>query len=363
VGIEAAVHCGGRVTVFPARVRRNADAIRRGFGRELICVVKGDAYGHGIDAIAPALAGAGYRAYAVASAQEHSRVRAACGDAEVMILRPEFGSWQPFPPDPTGRTSAVVGARTFAAVREHHRDDPAEIQLEIDCGIGRGGVPAADVCEAVRRTHRSGGVTITGLVAHFPGQLPREERLFIVDQLRRAEELGRDRGMVVSIGGSDALRWAQDAPPHWPVRVGRMLYGAAPAWLSCHELAASCSWSAEAYILPATRTAGYASRELSPAAPAHIAVGFAHGLPPAAAGAWPVRIAGHWYRIGEVFMMSSLAYPAGAALSPGTCAEALLCGQSDHDCVPVRAVADALGWSTTAVLLAPRPASRTVAED
>jgi hypothetical protein len=67
-----------------------------------------------------------------------------------------------------------------------------------------------------------------------------------------------------------------------------------------------------------------------------------------------VLIDGYPYVIREVFMLSSVAYPTGDELPPGTSATALLSGQCDRYCLPTRQVSESLGVATTAVLMYPR---------
>lgn len=343
---------GGRLAVHPDRLRHNAAELRRLFGRELICVVKGDGYGLGVRTVARALADGGEKHMAVASAAECAAVLTTVSEADVMVMRPELGL------DPGGvatHASIVLGWHTLGALRRQSFTGPVRVQVEVECGVGRGGIPVHELAEALAWTRDDDRVRVTGLLAHFPQVLAPGMRAQTLDLLRRAEDT---IGALVSIGGSDALRWAHEAPTHWPVRVGRALYGVAPRWLAPHDLRSAWAWTCRAYPLARPGSTGYRARELAPGSPVHLGVGFAGGLPTQAADRWPILVAGRPYLIVEVFMLSSVALPVEPDAPAAGAAEALLSGESPDGAVSVRDIAAALGMPTTAILTAPRPTVR-----
>ncbi len=74
-------------TIHLGALRANfAAAQKRAEGRELIAVVKADAYGHGAVPVARALAEAGCRRFAVATVGEGAELRDAAMDEALLVL-------------------------------------------------------------------------------------------------------------------------------------------------------------------------------------------------------------------------------------------------------------------------------------
>jgi alanine racemase len=324
--------------------------LRRRFGRDLTCVVKGDAYGLGLATVVTALSRRSERAFAVGTFREAAQVAQLVDDPSIVVMGPELGlDADGLGQDP--QAVMIVGRHTLDDLRHRPPVRMLRVQIEVDCGVGRGGVPVDDLIDVSAWVADRPDISIAMLAAHFPPDIPDARRIAILDSLVRAEE---SLCACVSIGGSDVLRWADQAPAHWPVRVGRSLYGIAPRWLTEHGLVPAWAWTCDAFGLARSPTTGYRARQGLAANAVHLGVGFADGLPPQAGGRWPILVDGHLYVIDEVFMLSSIAVQVDKEIAVGDRRQALLSGQMDDDAMQIRTIAEKLGLPTTAVLMVPR---------
>ena len=153
-----------------AALERNLGRIRAALPRHLryIAVVKADAYGHGLRAVARRLMQAGIDCFAVATIGE-ARVLAEVGDGwPVLVLSPllplEFSEAVALGVMPTVSSQEEVGGLN-AAAKVAGRVLP--VHLKVDTGMGRAGVwheEAATVYGAIRETDH---LTLAGILTHF----------------------------------------------------------------------------------------------------------------------------------------------------------------------------------------------------
>lgn len=135
-------------------------------------VVKADAYGHGAVPIAMALEAAGADGLSVAHVEEAFELREAGVTLPVLVL-------YPIPPaqvEAAARAGIAVAAgsgrvleRTLAAAgAASAAGAPAlDVHLEIETGLGRGGVLAGDAPVAVAAIHAATGVRMAGIWTHL----------------------------------------------------------------------------------------------------------------------------------------------------------------------------------------------------
>lgn len=161
-------------------IRHNGAICRKTFpGKKILCVLKADAYGHGITGVMPAYESfADY--YAVATVEEGLLVRA---QTEKPVLL--------FGPAPEGqmvlaaenKLTFTVGSKEYAgrlAAKLEEAGLTADCHLKIETGLNRSGVrwrdPAAAM-EPIRAIHAHKCLRFTGTYTHFAcgeGQLPWE---------------------------------------------------------------------------------------------------------------------------------------------------------------------------------------------
>ncbi len=159
------------VTIDLDAIRDNvAELARRAGSAQVLAVVKGDAYGHGLVPSARASLAGGATWLGVAQLDEALRLREAGVDAPLL-------TWL-FPPgaDVGGAIDAdievTVGSRwtldaVTAAARE--RGHPARVQVKVDTGLGRGGILTdwSEMVHEVARAQAEESVEVTGVWSHF----------------------------------------------------------------------------------------------------------------------------------------------------------------------------------------------------
>lgn len=217
-------------------------------------VVKADAYGHGAVDVALALERAGADGFSVATLDEAFELRAGGVTAPVLVLYPipaevaadaarqgiavSVGSGS--------QLDRLLDAAAAAASGEIVRT-PLELHLEVETGLGRGGVPPDAVAATVDRLRNAPGVRLAGVWTH----------LAAADEASsaRAQDAAFDRALgpiaeAVSWGagatrrhiagsggvlGADVRRWEA-------VRAGLAVYGLVPdAMTPPDETAAAAS--------------------------------------------------------------------------------------------------------------------------
>lgn len=218
-------------------------------------MVKADAYGHGAVPVALALQAAGADGFSVASFDEALELRAAGVTLPILVL-------YPVPPEVVATAAregialalgpglATTRMLAAAAAAAHAGAPDLAVHLEIETGLGRGGVLPADVPDVIAVLREAVGVRLAGVWTHLAAAddpsnaLAQDARFSAVAATLAgglALGLGPDgirRHLAGSGGvlGADVLRWDT-------VRTGLATYGLVPDGL-----------------VPAATTRGAASR-------------------------------------------------------------------------------------------------------
>ena len=227
------------------RLAGNLAAIRAVLpaGTRVTPVVKADAYGHGAVPVARALETAGADGVCVATWDEAVELRRGGIGLPILVL-------YPVPPAlaPEAAAHAVtltlgdetLLARTLAAWREratrgaagttHATGDILTVQIEIETGLGRGGLPVAALPAAARALAGTAGVVLLGAWSHLgsaddPGRSDGQAVRF--DEARRS--IDGDGGMVRTwhLAASGGVL-ADTAPAYDAIRPGLSIYGVLP---------------------------------------------------------------------------------------------------------------------------------------
>lgn len=220
-------------------VAGNLATIRRALpaGTRVDPVVKADAYGHGAVPVARALAAAGADGLCVATFDEALELRAAGLRLPLLVLFP-------IPPEhapAAARRAIEVSAgdatlleRTLAAVAADRsrgaRGRRLRIHLEIETGLGRGGVLPADAAGALARIRATPGAAVAGVWSHLatpedPSVAGRQASRFgEAGALLSDARIAVGRRHLASSGGV----MAATVPLHDAVRVGLAVYGLLP---------------------------------------------------------------------------------------------------------------------------------------
>lgn len=286
---------------------------------ECMAVIKADAYGHGLQHSAPALAAAGARWLGVTSVEEGAAARAACPTARILIMGGMF----------SGQAPAVIAHRLVPSVWEPWQLSELEaaaqearlapgalpVHLEIDTGMSRQGV-AIDQLPAILRHFTSGSpLRIEAVMTHLYASDEADSPVTAA-QIERLGEALNCIGAVhsaaapqpewLSVGASAALLGGEAGElaalaVRWNLRpmlrIGLALYGVAPrfqppfqagtepaAWLRSREqLRPVLTWKsrvASVRRIPAGTEIGYNGTFTAsePMRVALVAAGYADGL-------------------------------------------------------------------------------------
>ena len=154
------------------RLAANYENLRRRLtpGVELMAVVKGDAYGHGIAGVYPTLRRCGVKSYAVSYWEDGAALRAAGADDEpILLLADVLGAHYPKVLEhrlTPALFSAEAAEKLNALAAEAGVIQP--IQLKIDTGMNRIGFPAGQAAiEPILRIAAMEHLKITGAFTHF----------------------------------------------------------------------------------------------------------------------------------------------------------------------------------------------------
>jgi alanine racemase len=280
---------------FPARrcwaeidlgaLRHNVAAARGQLaaGVKIMAVVKANAYGHGLGAVAKALVGH-VEIFGVANVAEAEELRSHVPEAPVFILGPAL-------PEERARLAAahfvpaistVEEARAYAALAGA---EPLAVHLMIDTGMGRVGILENGAVAAAREIIALRGLAVTGLASHLP--VADEDDAFTCEQLARFHQIvGQLRSLgvaqpVVHIENSAGII-AYPAQAGDMVRAGLMLYGSAPIADFQPQLRAAMTWKTRITLLrdmPAGHGISYGRTFITPGPMriATLAVGYADG--------------------------------------------------------------------------------------
>ncbi len=204
-------------------------------------VVKADAYGHGAVPVARALEAAGVDGLSVATLDEAIELRDAGITAPLLVLYPVPVAWLR---EAARRGIAVAlgagdgAAEALAAVRAAtSAATPAlDVHLEVETGLGRGGVLPREAAAAVLAVRATPGARLAGVWTHLAAA---DDDGLTVEQNRRFTEAVSTVADAVAWGvgpGAQTRRHSSgsggvlgDAIPRWEaVRTGISIYGLVP---------------------------------------------------------------------------------------------------------------------------------------
>jgi alanine racemase len=196
-------------------------------------VVKADAYGHGAVPVALALEGGGADGFCVAAVDEALELRGAGVRGPILVLYPVPSAWVA---EAARLGIAVAGGdrraldQTIRAAARLPPDSTLAIHLEVETGLGRGGLSGDDLMAAATAIATSPGVSLAGLWTHLQA---------VEDTPGTTAQIARFDGAAASIAAagiglparhvaaSGALI-AEQAIAYDGVRPGLAVYGIAP---------------------------------------------------------------------------------------------------------------------------------------
>lgn len=271
-----------------------------------MCVVKADAYGHGIDACVDALLGEGCDFFAVSSIEEALAVRQVCrsvnADADILIL-----GYTPAEEAVTlSRCNIIqtVFSSDYAralSMRVSAAGKALRVHIKFDTGMNRIGFPAHSADEIERSAHEIAavsalpGIIVEGAFTHFAradetagDARTREqaERYFAL--LERSRALGAPISVRHICNSAATLRFPEY---HLDLcRLGVLLYGAEPSDMFNFEVKPVmrlCAQISQVHTLRAGEQLSYGGTFTAPADMriATVPIGYADGFIRAYSGA------------------------------------------------------------------------------
>ena len=224
------------VDIDLAALRHNFRLVRRqaGAGRQVLAVVKADAYGHGAKGVARALESEGADLFGVALLEEARELRAAGIRAPILILGGIYPGQEAgfFEPDLIPCIFDLTTARRLnAAAKSAGRI--LGCHIKIDTGMGRVGFFNGELQDMLPELNKLANLRIDGVMSHLAvADEPRHPfTAEQVERFRRALARVREAGhrpRFLHIDNSAAL-FAHDIPECNLVRPGIVLYGALPS--------------------------------------------------------------------------------------------------------------------------------------
>ncbi len=231
-----------RAIIDLSALRANYDLARElADGRDVISVVKADAYGHGAADVARCLESAGCRRLAVMTPAEGCGLREAGSEAQILVLGGLGDAGEARLAGEYGLTPAIHNpeglgwAREAAAARA---DGALPVHLELDTGMRRMGSDSGGALELAEAIAADPQLELDGTYTHFasadsPDVASALEQLQLFRQFLEALEARGVSPGLIHAANSSAL-WAGPGllgalPEATAVRPGLMLYGARTA--------------------------------------------------------------------------------------------------------------------------------------
>jgi alanine racemase len=323
-------------------IRDNVARLRAGTTAELMAVVKGDGYGHGMVPAARAALDAGATWLGGCTLDEALGLRAAGITAPVLawLLSPGLPLHRGVTADVDLSAATVAGvAELVEAARQAGR--PVRVHLKVDTGLARGGAVATEwpaLFEVAAKAQADGSIEVVGLWSHFacadePGHPSIDAQLeqFAVASAAagRFDITPRYRHMA----NSAALLTRPDA--HFDlVRAGIAMYGLSPIPGDTFGLRPAMTARARVMLtkrVPADQGVSYGHTYRTPAETtlAVVPFGYADGVPRAASNAGPVALGGKIRRIAGRVCMDQIVLDCGDdQVAAGDVA--VLFGPGDH---------------------------------
>lgn len=192
---------------------------------KVLCVVKADAYGHGVLQVTRALTN-DTDGFAVAMAHEARMLREHGITAPILVMGGFLSSEELAFLAYSDVTLTVHQPYHVTLLRETQLTKLVNTWVKVDTGMHRLGIPftqARDIIDALRKIPH---VRVTGIMTHFACADELNHTL-TAQQIQRFDEITFDMGLQQSLSNSAGIITLPQAQRDW-VRPGIMLYGISP---------------------------------------------------------------------------------------------------------------------------------------
>ncbi|NJC64805.1 alanine racemase [Planosporangium flavigriseum] len=307
-------------------IRTNLALLRDGTTAEVMAVVKGDGYGHGMVPVARAALEAGATWLGACTLGEALELRAAGITAPVLawLLSPGLPLHEGVAADVDLSVASLAGLAEMVAAAQRV-GKPARVHLKIDTGLRRSGALPTDwpaLIEAAAKAQTDELIDVVGVWSHFacsdePGHPSIDAQL---DNFHAALGVAERYGItprVRHIANSAAILTRPDA--HFDlVRAGIAMYGLSPIPSRDFGLRPAMTVRGRVMLtkrVPAGQGVSYGHTYVTPAETtlAVVPFGYADGVPRAASSRGPVAIGGQVHRIAGRVCMDQIVLDCGDA--------------------------------------------------
>jgi alanine racemase len=216
-----------------ARLERNLAHIRAALPPHLryVAVVKADAYGHGLAAVAARLMRAGADVFALANLDEAAALREVGLGWPVLILSAILPGERARVPalDVMPTLSSVEEAKAFADLAAK-RGRKIRVHLKVDTGMGRLGIWHTDFEKLRSSVATAPGLELAGVFTHFSSA--GSDEAVTETQRRRfleAVQAVNHPGLLIHADNSAGIGSFPEGGPFNGVRIGLLQFGVRPA--------------------------------------------------------------------------------------------------------------------------------------
>ena len=287
-------------------IRHNAETIKRHTGKQLIAVVKADAYGHGAVRVAEVLRPVADM-FAVATVDEGIELREAGIRKSILILFSCFPA-QVGPIVEFNLTPSISDWEFAAALNEVASETaPTKVHINVNTGMNRSGVCWREALQFLSKLKNLQYLEVEGLFTYL-ATADEVDRNFVSVQLKRFSSVLSDKGKKMVHVANSAATLAVSASHFYAVRPGLSLYGIYPATEKSILLKPALTWKARIGWISTISEGEGVSYGLTYKAPypirvAMVQIGYGDGYPRSLSGIGEVLIGGmHRPIIGRVCM-------------------------------------------------------------
>jgi len=287
-------------------------------GARLLAMVKGNAYGHGVDGLVQRLAGVD--AFGVARIDEGQQLRALGVDCPIVVLQGFLDAEELQICQRSGLTP-TVHAQYQLDLLVAHNCTGLPIWLKLDSGMHRLGFSPSDFA-AVLQSHR---FNPTCIISHLANADVTGHALNL-RQLAMFKEMTEATGLARSLANSGAILDSTETHFEW-IRPGIMLYGSSPSGVALPALRPAMTLTAPVLAVntvAAGEAIGYGSvwQAQVNTRVAVVGIGYADGYPREVPDDMPVLIQGQRCPIIGRVSMDTLMVDIGAlAVQPASRAQ------------------------------------------
>lgn len=227
---------GSTIEIDLAALRHNLAQVKSLIGQStsILAVVKSDAYGHGMVAVAQELENQGVDYLGVSTCREAVTLRDQGIKAPVLLLlgveEDEFSTLIQYGFTPVLYRNDIAHMISSAALAAGIQ---VPVHLKIDSGMGRLGVPYTEAEEFLKSIRPLEGIRVEGLLSHFASADEHDKSFSLLQLERFRQVLAQAKGMGLAFRYAHIANSAGviDLPDsHLQlVRPGLMLYGAPPS--------------------------------------------------------------------------------------------------------------------------------------